>query len=43
MGNDILFALEIYGTGIVIATVMAGMIKGLTTIIRKNASNNKPN
>ncbi len=43
MGNDILVALQIYGIGIVIATVIAAMIKGLTTILRKHALKNKPN
>ena len=43
MGNDILVALQIYGIGIVIATVIAGMIKGLTTLLRKYASDNKSN
>lgn len=43
MGNDILVALQIYGIGIVIATIIAGMIKGLTLVLSKYASGNKPN
>lgn len=43
MGNDISVALQIYGIGIVIATIIAAMIKGLTTILRNYASKNKPN
>ncbi len=38
MGNDIMVALQIYGLGFVIATAIAAMIKGLTVILRKYAS-----
>ena len=41
MGNDIFIALQIYGIGIVIATVIASIIKGLTIILGKYAARNE--
>lgn len=41
MGNDILIALQIYGIGMVIAAVIASMIKGLTILLGKYAARNE--
>lgn len=43
MGNDIFVALQIYGIGIVIATVIAAMIKGLTILLGKYAAKQEKN
>lgn len=41
MSNDIMVALQIYGIGFIIATVIAGVIKGLTVALRKFSANGK--
>lgn len=41
MTNDIMVALQIYGIGFIIATAIAGLIKGLTVALRKYSGNDK--
>lgn len=41
MSNDIMVSLQIYGIGFIIATAIAGLIKGLTVALRKYSGNGK--
>lgn len=41
MTNDIMVALQIYGIGFIIATAIAGLIKGLTVALRKYSGNSR--
>lgn len=41
MNSDMMVALQVYGIGFIIATAIAGVIKGLTVALRKYSGNGK--